>query len=67
MIIKERSVAAPRFMVGDMVDVLSAVRLPQEHVLHSGTVERTDGDLCWISGLICARSANVLRLIQRAR
>ena len=61
------SVAAPRFMVGDSVDVLSAIRLPQEHVTHTGTVERVDGELYWVSGVPCARSAKVLRLIQRAR
>lgn len=68
------SVPAVRFCVGDTVDVLNAFRLPKvEEVKHTGVIlqidEREDGrpTLYWISGLVVARTAPVLRLVKRAR
>jgi hypothetical protein len=68
-----RTSAIPvRFCVGDTVDVLNACRLPTvEQVTHTGVIqridERADGrpTLYWIAGLAVARTAGVLRLVQR--
>lgn len=44
------------FQIGDTVDVLSALALPKERIIHTGVVERithqtSDGTpLYWISG-----------------
>lgn len=63
-----------RFCVGDDVEVLHAVSLPKrEVVIGRGIVERItyqssdNTPLYWISGLLCARTARVLRLVKRAR
>jgi len=58
---------SPVFVVGDVVQVLNAIRLPKvEQVIHTGRIERiTQGasgnPLYWISGIRIARSARVLR------
>ena len=57
-----------RIEVGDVVEVLSAFRLPKvKEVIHVGSVLRVEerGDLptlYWISGLAVARTLPVLRL-----
>lgn len=63
------SLPAPRFLVGDTVEVLNPFRLPKvEEVSHVGVIqrieEREDGrpTLYWISGLAVARTLPVLRL-----
>lgn len=68
------SSAPVRFCAGDTVDVLNAFRLPKvEQVRHTGVIrrveEREDGrpTLYWIEGLAVARTAEVLRLVRRAR
>jgi hypothetical protein len=61
----------PRFMVGDVVDVLRAARLPAvEEVVGTGIVERiTESEsgepLHWVSGFPCARSVREIRLVRR--
>jgi hypothetical protein len=47
--------------VGDTVQVLSAIRLPLEIPIGVGVIQRIDGDLYWVSGFACARTADVLR------
>jgi hypothetical protein len=60
-----------RFLEGDTVDVLRACRLPAvEEVIQTGRIARVDvrpdGEpLYWIAGLPVARTAGVLRLVQR--
>jgi len=62
---------APRFLVGDEVDVLRACRLPNvEEVIASGRVERITRSgagepLHWISGLPVARTVREIRLVRR--
>ena len=59
---------ATAFHVGDTVNVLAAIRLPQEHIIATGAIERityqtSDGmPLYWIVGVKCARTERVLRL-----
>jgi hypothetical protein len=53
------------FRVGDQVQVLRACRLPAvEEVLGTGTIERVDGRLIWVSGFDIARDARVLRAVR---
>lgn len=63
-----------RFAVGDTVNVLNALRLPQvEEVRHTGVILRVQDrgplalPLYWIDGLRIARTARVLRLVRRAK
>jgi hypothetical protein len=59
------------FNIGDIVDVLHAARLPQEHIIATGAIERityqtSDGTpLYWIAGVKCARTDRVLRIAQK--
>ena len=65
------SQAAPRFIVGDVVIVLNAFRLPYvEEALGQATVQRVTGDfpnqLYWLDGkFTTARTAHSLRLVVR--
>lgn len=51
--------------VGDEVIVLRAARLPREEALGRGRVARIEpglsGQLFWISGFLCARTAREIR------
>lgn len=57
------------FAIGELVKVLHAARLPAEHVITTGVVERItyqssdDTPLYWISGCLTARTSRVLRHI----
>lgn len=54
------------FSVGDVVNVLSAFRLPKvEEVIHTGRIDNVttppSGTVYWIEGLAVGRGSNVLR------
>lgn len=61
----------PTFLVGDLVDVLRACRLPSfEEVIATGNIERISQSmsvetLYWISGVLVAKTIREIRLIRR--
>jgi len=62
------SAVASQFSVGDVVDVLNAIRLPKvEQVIHSGRIERITfatahgAPIYWVAGRLCGVSGHVLR------
>lgn len=63
----------PRFLTGDLVDVLRACRLPKvEEVIGTGVIEdiseSTSGErLYWITGFKAARTVREIRLVRRGR
>jgi hypothetical protein len=65
------SVVEPRFLVGDLVDVLRACRLPKvEEVTATGRIERiTESSmgerLYWVDGCPVARTVREIRLVRR--